>query len=319
MQEMTEKKRQNVRLIDVDSALEGQRIDNYLMSTLKGVPKSHIYRLLRTGQVRVNKGRKRPTYRLQSGDIIRIPPVHSKKEGVESMPGERLLNLINNSIIYEDEDLLVINKPSGIAVHGGSGIPHGVIEIIRVMRPELTGLELAHRLDRSTSGCLVLCKNRSSLVGMHELLRDHKVEKKYVALVKGRWYEAERTIDLPLNRNRILDGERTVMVEDDGKEAVSYFTPDDVFNEATLVEVRIKTGRTHQIRVHASHIGRPIAGDDKYGDPIFNQKMREFGLNRLFLHAASIEFNHPRSGERINIHAPLAEDLDVVLVALRDA
>lgn len=305
------------RLIHVDATHQGQRIDNFLITALKGVPRSHIYRVLRTGEVRVNKGRIKPTYRVQEGDAVRIPPIHTAAPGVAVNPGTRVLDLIVNSIIYEDKGLIIINKPSGTAVHGGSGLSYGVIEALRMARPEATGLELVHRLDRETSGCLMIAKKRSVLRGLHDLLRsDGGVNKRYLALVQGRWQGGRRTVDAGLIKNQLRSGERVVRVSDEGKSSASLFQPQTVYAEASLVEVQPLTGRTHQIRVHAAHINHPIAGDDKYGDETFNKRMAELGLKRLFLHAHSLSFELPDTGQKISVSAPLGDELKALLQQL---
>lgn len=300
-------------MIEIDAERADQRVDNFLLSVLKGVPKSMIYRLLRTGQVRVNKGRVKPPYRLQSGDVIRIPPMRlADKPTVE--PGRGVLARIARGVLHEDDALIVLNKPSGIAVHGGSGISYGVIEAMRTLKPECRGLELVHRLDRDTSGCLLIAKKRSALRRLHEALRQGEVKKLYLALCQGKWRGDGRVIDAPLRKNSVSSGERMVRVSVDGKAAASGFTPKQRFKRATLMEVELFTGRTHQIRVHAAHSGHPLAGDDKYGDKVFNKEMREYGVKRLFLHAYRLEF--PWEGGRLTVTAPLDESLEAVLERL---
>lgn len=301
--------------IEEDSA--GQRIDNFLLKSLKGVPKSRIYRILRTGEVRVNRGRIKPDYRLQQGDTVRIPPIRVSEEAPPVRPGERIQRIIEESILYEDKGFLIINKPSGLAVHGGSGVSFGVIEGLRAMRPEAHFLELAHRLDRDTSGVLVLCKKRSALRAFQEQLRENQTDKKYLALVKGKWKGGGRRVNAPLRKNVLSSGERVVRVADDGKESLSLFEPVSIFgNLASLVRVTLVTGRTHQVRVHANHIGHPIAGDDKYGDEGFNRQMAEQGLKRLFLHAESLTFTLPEIGKPLTIRAPLEPALMQLLEKL---
>ncbi len=307
-----ERRRQPPKQITVDSSHEGQRIDNYLLTALKGVPRHHVYRLLRKGEVRVNKGRIRPSYRLQHGDIVRIPPVATDRPH-HSIPSPQLAEVLLKSILYEDNDLLIVNKPSGIAVHGGSGIQLGVIEAFRILRPQDPDLELVHRLDRATSGCLVLAKSREALLELHGLLRTNEIDKRYLTLVKGRWQIGSRSIAIPLRKNRLQSGERMVLHDAKGKTAISYFHPVNVCDEASLMEVKLMTGRMHQIRVHAAQQGYPIAGDDKYGDRTFNLKMRSLGLKRLFLHACSIEFAMRGKSHRIVVKAPLPYDLHQVL------
>lgn len=306
------------RVLQVDASHEGQRIDNFLMASLKGVPRSHIYRVLRTGEVRVNKGRIKPTYRVQEGDLVRIPPIHTVAPGAVPNPGTRVLDLIANSVIYEDKGLIIINKPSGIAVHGGSGLSYGVIEALRLARPDAPNLELVHRLDRETSGCLMIAKKRSVLRGLHDLLRGDAdsgkgVDKRYLALVQGRWEGGRRTVEASLLKNQLSSGERIVRVSDTGKASTSLFQPQGMYAQASLVEVRPLTGRTHQIRVHAAHIAHPIAGDDKYGDEGFNRYMTTLGLKRLFLHAHSLSFELPDTGQQISVRAPMDDELKAVL------
>jgi len=311
-----EKKRQPPRQVIIDSGHEGQRIDNYLLTSLKGVPKSHVYRLLRKGEVRVNKGRIKPSYRLKSGDIIRVPPLILNP--VENpRPSSKLADMILKSVIYEDDDLIIINKPSGIAVHCGSGINLGVVEALRVLRPELPDLELVHRLDRATSGCLMLAKNRATLLELHQLLRMNAVDKRYLTLLKGEWRFGKQRIDIPLSKNRLQSGERMVQHDNRGKMATSYFSPIKVTRVASLMEVRLVTGRMHQIRVHAAQKGYPVAGDDKYGDTEFNREMRRFGLSRLFLHAHMIAIELHDRRQKIVVEAPLPVELRDCLEKLR--
>lgn len=301
------------RIIEVAAADEGQRIDNYLLTQLKGVPKSRIYRILRTGEVRVNSGRIKPTYRIKAGDAIRIPPLRLGEAPVPTRPGDRVLERVQGSILYEDKGLLVVNKPSGLAVHGGSGLSYGLIEALRALRPEAPFLELGHRLDRDTSGCIVIAKKRSVLRAFHELLREGGSDKRYLALLKGRWRGGERRVEAPLLKNVSQSGERMVKVAPDGKPAATVFRPLTLYKDATLVEAELITGRTHQVRVHAAHIGHPIAGDDKYGDEAFNRRMAAVGLKRLFLHASALSFTLPESGQVVSVSAPLGDELRSVL------
>ena len=300
--------------MEVDAERVDQRIDNFLLNLLKGVPKSMVYRLLRTGQVRVNKGRVKPPYRLRAGDVVRVPPLRLPQQAGPSDPGQGVLQRIERNILFEDEALIVLNKPSGIAVHGGSGISYGVIEAMRKLKPDCRGLELVHRLDRETSGCLLIAKKRSSLRRLHEALREGAVNKYYLALCQGKWRGGSRLIDAPLQKNTLSSGERMVRVNAEGKEAQSRFTPRQHFKLATLMEVELFTGRTHQIRVHASHAGHPLAGDEKYGDKAFNRLMRDYGLRRLFLHAQRLRF--PWGSGELEIDAPLDEALEGVLKKL---
>lgn len=303
--------------VEVDEGAEGQRIDNFLTTRLKGVPRSHLYRLLRKGEVRVNRKRIRPEYRLQSGDLVRIPPVRTAAPAAAARPAEGTVQRIRESLIYEDAALLVLDKPSGLAVHGGSGLSFGAIEALRSIYPEHRFLELVHRLDRETSGCLMVAKKRSALRALHEALREGRVEKTYLALVRGAWTGGARRIDAALRKNVLKSGERVVRVDGEGKSSVSHFEPVVRFREATLVRVRLETGRTHQIRVHAAHLGHPLAGDEKYGDETFNRRLRELGLKRLFLHAAALRLQHPQTGEPLELGAPLPPELERVLEKLK--
>lgn len=300
---------------DIDAERAGQRLDNFLLGELKGVPRSHVYRLIRSGQVRVNSGRTTPSYRLQAGDRVRVPPVGMKPTEAPVATPDRL-EWLAQRIVFEDGRILVVDKPAGFAVHGGSNVSLGVIEALRLLRPEAKDLELAHRLDRGTSGVLVLAKRRSALRVLHALLREGRVDKRYLALVKGRWAEDAREIDAPLVTRRV-GGEARVKVDSTGKEARSSFRLLDRFGKtASLLEVSIATGRTHQIRVHAAHAGHPVAGDDRYGDKDFNEYLRSFGLERMFLHAHSLTFEWPETGEEFNASVPLPDDLKAVVTAL---
>lgn len=300
-------------LMTINSAHAGQRIDNYLLATLKGVPRSLIYRLLRKGQVRVNKGRIKPVYRLQQGDIVRIPPLARPAEVDNGRPAAALCQRLEAAILYEDADLIVLNKPAGIAVHGGTGIRFGVIEALRFLRDDCPDLALVHRLDRDTSGCLLLAKKRSVLLHLHDLLRDGLMSKHYDALVAGQWQGGAFRIEKALQKNRSLSGERMVQIDDSGQTAASVFAPQRVYRQCTLMDVRIDTGRMHQIRVHAAHLGHPVAGDDKYGDADFNRRLRACGLQRMFLHARVIEFTLAEGGRHVCIEAPLDTRLQDVL------
>ncbi|HEX9813015.1 MAG TPA: RluA family pseudouridine synthase [Burkholderiales bacterium] len=305
-----------VRHVEIDVSREGQRLDNFLLGQLKGVPKSHVYRILRRGEVRVNSARVAPSYRLQEGDKVRIPPIRTSQPVKATEP--QRFEWLSGRTLYEDRDLLVLDKPGGLAVHGGSGVGAGLIEGLRAVRSDLPVLELAHRLDRDTSGCLLLAKNRPALLALHEMLRDGKIEKRYLALLKGRWRGGSKTVSARLARDRIRGGERLVGVSDEGRAAASRFEPKRAYGPATLVEIRLDTGRTHQARVHAAHIGHPIAGDEKYGDRAFNRELRELGLRRLFLHAARLRFAHPATGARIEIAAELPTELKSLLERLRE-
>ncbi len=312
---MSQNQATSVREIEVGEDGVGQRIDNFLLKTLKGVPKSRIYRILRKGEVRVNRGRIKPEYRLRMGDMVRIPPIRVSETSEPVSPGNRVLKLIEQNILYEDKGLLVLNKPSGLAVHGGSGVSFGVIEAFRALRPDARFLELAHRLDRDTSGCLVIAKKRSVLRAFHELLREGGMDKHYLALVQGRWQGGKRRVEAPLRKNVLKSGERVVRVSEDGKAALSIFTPITIYKDCTLMRVKLVTGRTHQVRVHAQFCGHPIAGDDKYGDAAFNREMAMRGLKRLFLHAAELRFTLPDSAT-IHVEAPLEATLQTLLSRL---
>jgi len=318
MNEFATQKRLAPELVEIDSHHEGQRIDNFLTTYLKGVPKSFIYRVLRRGEVRVNKARIKPSYRLQERDVVRIPPLRrGEPAAVTAKPGDKLIDLLNNSILYEDEGVAIINKPAGIAVHGGSGISFGIIEILRAARPQAPLLELVHRLDRDTSGCLIIAKKRSTLRHIHQLLREEGIEKRYLALLRGAWQGGARQVTAPLRKNVLQSGERVVRVAEDGKPSQTLFRPLRRWKAASLMEVKPLTGRTHQIRVHAAYLKQPIAGDDKYGDPDFNRVMQAKGLRRLFLHAAGLRFTNA-AGKSIDVSAPLDPALQQVLDVLGD-
>lgn len=320
---MTEKQtkivNQTVKMLQISEDEAGQRIDNYLLAKLKGVPKSLIYRILRKGEVRVNKGRIKPEYKLQSGDVVRVPPVRVADKG--EVPISKNLNKVaslESQIIFEDDCLLVLNKPSGIAVHGGSGLNFGVIEALRALRPDARFLELVHRLDRDTSGILLIAKKRSALRNLHEQLRVKAVQKDYLALVRGQWQSHVKSVQAPLLKNELASGERIVKVSEQGKPSETRFSIEERYANATLVKASPITGRTHQIRVHCQYAGHPIALDDKYGESEFDVQMRDFGLNRLFLHAFSIRFEHPKSGEILCLTAPLDKMMKLVLQKLRE-
>jgi len=309
-----ESQKPQVRYLTIDSEDAGQRVDNFLVRTLKGVPKSHIYRLLRKGEIRANKKRIKPEYKLVDQDILRIAPIRvSEKTDTVSTK----LNIVTNlekHILFEDDRLIVINKPSGMAVHGGSGLSFGLIEAMRALRPDARMLELVHRLDRDTSGCLVIAKKRSALRNLHEQLRNKTVQKFYHALVKGKWSAKVTRVTEGLKKNDLKSGERVVVVDNiNGKESETRFRILQQFNNATLVRAFPVTGRTHQIRVHCQTKGHSIACDAKYGNEAFDEEMKSIGLKRLFLHAASIEFTHPLSNERIKIEAPLDNELQKAL------
>jgi 23S rRNA pseudouridine955/2504/2580 synthase len=297
----------SVRKVRIDSELAGQRIDNFLRRELPGVPKGRLYRILRRGEVRVNGGRIRAEYKLREGDEVRIPPVRIRAPG--DAPSAGSAARIADRIIYEDKRLLVIDKPTGVAVHGGSGISHGVIEMLRHARPELKDLSLVHRLDKETSGCLVLAKRRSALRELHERFREGVVEKNYLALVVGDWQFGEQLIDKPLLVQNRKNGERHVVVSSGGKPAQTRVQLSRTFGKYSLLQCAPKTGRTHQIRVHLQSLEHPIAGDERYGDEEENRRTKKFGLKRLFLHAQSIAFPDG-SGNELHFTAPLADDLE---------
>jgi 23S rRNA pseudouridine955/2504/2580 synthase len=305
-----------VRMVTVPDDRDGQRIDNFLIGQLKGVPKSLIYRILRTGQVRINGKRAKPDARLSGGDTVRIPPVRAAEVGSDKVAPSALVERIRRSVIFEDRDFLVIDKPAGIASHGGSGVAFGAIELLRAARPDET-LELAHRLDRDTSGVLVLTRRRAALTALQELIRDGHITKQYLALLSGRPARARFDVNVPLRKFDLHGGERMVRVSDDGKPALTAFKIIGNHVDASFAEVTLYTGRTHQIRVHAQHAGHPLAGDEKYGLRDFNKAMRDFGLRRLFLHAARFEFD--LGGKTHSFSAPLAADLAAVLDALPPA
>lgn len=303
--------------LEITADADGQRLDNFLMRHLKGVPKSRIYRLLRKGEVRVNKGRSKPDYRLGLGDIVRIPPVTQTEAKLDQLPlPASLAELLEASILLEDADLLILNKPAGLPVHGGTGVALGVIEAMRRLRPNTPYLELGHRLDRDTSGVLLLAKSRAALMGFHGALRQGKVDKIYQALVCGRWKGGPQKVRAALVRG---DGQRPggkMRVDEDGKAADSEFTPRQRFDRFTLMQVNIGTGRTHQIRVHAAHLGYPLAGDRHYGDAEVNRRLKTQGLKRVFLHAEQLRFQMADSGRKIAVDAPLPEDLSDFLKRL---
>jgi 23S rRNA pseudouridine955/2504/2580 synthase len=304
-----------VNRLAVDEASAGQRIDNFLMHLLKGVPKSHVYRILRSGEVRLNRRRVKPDARLAIGDELRIPPIRTAEPArgsrtAPAAPGRAL------TVLHEDDALLAIDKPSGMAVHGGSGLSFGVIETLRAARPQARFLELVHRLDRDTSGVLLIAKQRPALVALHGALREGRVDKRYAVLVRGRWRDARRTVALPLSRYETGDGERRVRVEpakDEGRAARTLFLRRKVWTDRdpplSLLEAQLETGRTHQIRVHLTHLGFPLAGDGKYGDFAWNRVLARAGLKRMFLHAESLAFAHPVTGERLVLRSSLPDDL----------
>jgi 23S rRNA pseudouridine955/2504/2580 synthase len=305
-----------VELRTISEQEAGQRIDNFLMRHFSRVPRSRVYRLLRKGEVRVNRKRVDAEYRIAAGDEVRLPPVHIDRTEEPGRPSSRLQELIERSVIFQDKHLLVIDKPSGVAVHGGSGMSFGVIEALRASRPR-ESLELVHRLDRDTSGCLCVARDRATLVALHALIREGGMHKTYLALVSGDWQLGTKRIDAPLATDERRQGERHVRVAAAGKDSVSVFKPVQFFGKvATLMQVDIPTGRTHQIRVHAAYAGHPLLGDDKYGDRERNAELKGAGLKRIFLHAQSIAFDWPGSGVPFHASAPLPADLAAVLDAI---
>lgn len=307
-----------VQFVTIDADYEGQRIDNFLRTLLKGVPKSMIYRIVRKGEIRVNKKRVKPEYKLCANDEVRLPPVRVSEPNAGPSTKLNIVASLESHIIFEDDVLIVVNKPSGLAVHGGSGLSFGVIEALRSLRPQAKFLELVHRLDRDTSGCLLIAKKRSALRHLHEQLRNKTVDKRYNALVAGNWPENRFKVKAPLLKNILKSGERLVSVSTEGKESETRFRILESFNDATLVEASPITGRTHQIRVHSLHAGHPIAGDSKYGDENFDQRMVKLGLSRLFLHALSLAYVHPVSGIQMRHKAELDLTLVQTLKRLRN-
>lgn len=304
-----------VQLVEITDDNEQQRIDNYLTGKLKGVPKSMIYRIVRKGEVRVNKKRVKPEYKLRCGDIVRIPPVRTSVKEQNNVNLNRVANL-ESHIMFEDDRLIVFNKPSGLAVHGGSGLNFGVIEGLRALRPQHQFLELVHRIDRDTSGCLLVAKKRSALRHLHEQLRTKRVDKRYHALVAGDWPRHCFKVIAPLKKNILKSGERLVSVADDGKPSETRFRILQSFKQCTLIEASPITGRTHQIRVHCLHAGHPIAMDSKYGDEDFDSHLKSLKFRRLFLHAKSIAFDHPLNDERMKFEADYDKDLHKLMDTL---
>jgi 23S rRNA pseudouridine955/2504/2580 synthase len=318
---LADEKRPGVQQIEVDSEGAGTRLDQFLMRLLPSVPRSRVFRIVRKGEVRVNGKRADANQRLQERDIVRVPPIRVEPEPAPGEPARvssRARETIEAAVISQDDRLIVLDKPAGVAVHGGSGLSFGVIEALRAMRPD-EELELVHRLDRETSGCLLVARRRSALRTLHELMREGLVEKRYLTLVKGHWNLGHTKIDAPLRTDIRVGGERTVKVHPSGKEAISEFRPIQWFgNQATLLDVSLHTGRTHQIRVHAAHAGHPVAGDEKYGDEAFNEEMKAAGLHRMFLHSHSISFEWPQGahGGLFSASAPLPAELSAVIDAL---
>jgi 23S rRNA pseudouridine955/2504/2580 synthase len=299
---MNDLSKARAKWLEVGEESEAQRIDNFLLRQLKGVPKSHVYRVLRSGEVRVNSGRVKPDYRLRVGDRVRLPPIRVSEKTRTPRPAEF-------PIAFEDAALLVVDKPSGVAVHGGSGVSFGVIESLRAARPQARFLELAHRLDRDTSGLLILCKKRSALVELHRMLREGEVKKFYLVTVKGQWPHHLKEIRASLHKYVTASGERRVSVHEEGRSALTRVKRLEATQDFSLLEVELLTGRTHQIRVHLAHAGHPVLGDDKYGDFALNRGLARQGVKRLLLHAARLAFRHPLSGESVQLESPLPADM----------
>lgn len=309
----------SVKFVIITAEVEGQRIDNFLRQQLKGVPKSMIYRVVRKGEIRVNKKRVKPEYKLKINDEVRIPPIRTAER--ETLPVSTKLDkvaVLTRCILYEDSSLLILNKPAGTAVHGGSGLSFGVIEGLRALRPESHFLELVHRLDRETSGVLLIAKKRAALRLLHEQLREQGMQKDYLALVHGQWSSHHKVVQVPLLKNIPQSGERRVRVNAAGKPSETRFRVIERFAEATLIKARLITGRTHQIRVHAQYVGHPIVFDERYGEHKLDQSFKVTRLNRLFLHAAALRFLHPQTGAIIQIEAPLDNNLHQCLTILRN-
>ncbi len=302
-----------VHILVLDDDRAGQRVDNFLLRELKGVPRSHVYRLVRSGEVRVNSRRVDVTYRLQPGDRIRLPPVRRATDA----PRHRAVRPAEFPVIHEDDALLVIDKPAGVAVHGGSGVSSGVIEQLRAARPDARFLELVHRIDRDTSGLLMIAKKRAALLVLHRALRDGTVDKRYLVLVKGRWSRASRDVTLPLRKYVTAAGERRVSVDPAGRESRTRFELVERVGPYSLLAAHIETGRTHQIRVQLAELGFPIVGDDKYGDFDLNKSLVKQGARRMFLHAGQLTFVHPRTGDRLDLVAPLPVDMQGFLDRIR--
>ncbi len=299
----------SVSWVTVEEEMAGQRIDNFLITHLKGVPKTLVYRILRKGEVRVNKKRVKALYRIQEGDLIRVPPVRTSEAKAAAPVGKGLAKSIEDAVLYEDPELLIINKPSGLAVHGGSGVNLGLIEALRQLRPQAKFLELVHRLDRDTSGCVMIAKKRSALRKLHEDLRMNRIDKIYQALVVGAWPKRKQQVKAPLRKNELRSGERVVRVAPEGKDSHTQYRVLEVYENLTLVEAKPITGRTHQIRVHCQFAGHPIVGDEKYGEEHVNRELKAAGIRRLFLHAGELRLRSPKTGDPIRVKAPLEDNL----------
>ncbi|WP_041366605.1 23S rRNA pseudouridine(955/2504/2580) synthase RluC [Methylophaga frappieri] len=305
-------KSSGVQFIRIRHEQAGQRIDNFLITLEKGVPKSRIYRALRKGEVRVNKGRIKPTYKLQADDEVRIPPLRVTEKPVIHV-SDSLAQTLKQQILYEDAHLLAINKPSGLAVHAGTDIQTGVIEALKTLHPDTLFLELVHRLDRDTSGCLLVAKSRQALLHMQNQMRSQSMDKHYLTLTAGHWQQKQTMVDLPLKKNTVIGGENMVTVDEAGKTAQTCFLIEQSFRDCQLMAVKLFTGRTHQIRVHAASQGHPVAGDSKYGQRDFNKLMKTSGLNRMFLHAWQLTLTHPETDQPLKLVAPLPSELRLFL------
>ncbi|MDX5379565.1 MAG: RluA family pseudouridine synthase [Halomonas sp.] len=308
----------DVQWVEVGEGQSGQRVDNFLITRLKGVPRTLVYRIVRKGEVRVNKKRVKADYRLQMGDVVRIPPLKLAPREAVKQVSDGLRNLLAGSVLVEGPGWLVLNKPAGLPVHGGSGVKIGLIEALRQVREDLDFLELVHRLDRDTSGCLLLAKSRPALLALNESLKHHQMDKRYLALVAGRWPARREYVSARLDRYDAGNGERRVRVDAAGKVARTRFAVREALPKATLIEAEPVTGRTHQIRVHAAHAGYPLLGDDKYGSREGESLARHLGLSRLFLHAESLTFPEPSSGRPVQIRAPLPDELEAALRRARE-
>ncbi len=315
---MTDPDAPRAQILQAGTEDAGQRIDNYLLKHLKGVPRARIYRALRKGEVRVNGSRKKPTYHLVKGDKVRIPPIRYSTEKAEVIVPGRLLDHI--PVLFEDDHMLVVNKPSGLAVHGGSGMDFGLIEAMRTLRTDFTFLELVHRLDRETSGCLMLAKSRKALLGLqHQLAVDRSIRKYYIALLQGRIADHSTKVESPLRQVRDSRGMKKMINDKEGQAAITVFRPRSVYADTSLVEAELHTGRMHQARAHAVFINHPIAGDRLYGDRVFNRQMQKLGLGRLFLHAERLRITHPVSLLAVDFYAPLPDALNEVVEKISSA
>ncbi|WP_251359934.1 23S rRNA pseudouridine(955/2504/2580) synthase RluC [Kangiella sp. TOML190] len=315
---MSEVSYPKVQFVEVQAEEAGQRIDNFLLKKLKGVPKSRIYKMLRKGEVRVNKGRVKAEYKIEAADMVRIPPVRVAESKTQVPTALNKVQALEKAIIYEDSRIIVLNKPHGMAVHGGSGMSYGVIEAMRALRPKAPYLELVHRLDRDTSGCLLIAKKRSALRFLHQQLQKKTMTKRYWALVNGQWPKKLKQVDAPLAKNQVKSGERLVRVTEEGKASLTSFRIIETFQSTTLVSAEPITGRTHQIRVHAQYAGCGLVGDPKYGEDAINQKLKTKGLSeRLFLHAYSLKFRVSPESKPITVEAPLPQPLENTLDYLR--